>query len=254
MSDPTRLIDEPGHSLEAALLRAVRADAPAARAHNRMLKTLGIGATTSALMMTTKAAAVAGVTCSKPAAVGLTGTFIVKCAIVTSLSTLVAIGVARQFPALLGRSAPSPSELPRGANAVVNRVESKLPEAPLPPSEHNDPKPPSELARPLLSAEKSAGSARSPAASKLAHEVAALDRAREAAAQRNPAYTLKLLDAYQRQFPNGSLLPEAQLLRIEALVQSGRRTQAQPIARSLLQSAPDGPLSERIHTLMPEVE
>jgi len=84
----------------------------------------------------------------------------------------------------------------------------------------------------------------------LAGEVAALDKARAAAGVRDPARTLRLLDDYQRQYPNGDLGPEAQLLRIEALVQNGQSAVALPIARRMLKDAPTGPHAERIRSLL----
>jgi hypothetical protein len=88
-------------------------------------------------------------------------------------------------------------------------------------------------------------------ASNLADEVALLDRAKAAAATHNPKRTLQLLNGYQRQFPKGALGPEAKLLRLEALVQSGRSTEASPLARQLLMAAPKGPHAERIRALVP---
>jgi hypothetical protein len=67
MSDPEKLITGPEHSLEVALLRSVRRETPPGLAHERVLSTLGIAASTATVVATTaKAAAVAAVN-AKPA-------------------------------------------------------------------------------------------------------------------------------------------------------------------------------------------
>jgi hypothetical protein len=90
-----------------------------------------------------------------------------------------------------------------------------------------------------------------PKTSTLAEEVALLDQARAAAAQGDPILTLQLTHRYQRQFPSGTMAPEAQLLQLEALVQTGQSAAAAPIAHRLLQAAPNGPHAERIRALLP---
>jgi hypothetical protein len=74
--------------------------------------------------------------------------------------------------------------------------------------------------------------------------------AREAALANNPARTLRLLDAYQREFPRGDLGPEAKVLRIEALAKSGRKDEAAAIARAFLHADPSSPHAERIRALL----
>lgn len=255
MSEPTKLIHQ--RSLEGALLRAVRREAPPARAHERMLSTLGIAATV-ATATTAKVAAAAAVANAKPAATAITAAFVAKWAIVGSVGALVAVGVAREVPVLFSQSphsaaAPSanstrslsgPTKAIRtGENGTVGEPTTVATSETAP----ND-------ARSQSRAPKPTSSVRPPAGSDLVAEVSAIDEARTAAAAHDPARTLVLLDAYRRQFPNGSLQPEAQLLRIEALIQRGQRAQALPIARRLLEAAPDGPLAERIHGLLPEIE
>ena len=90
--------------------------------------------------------------------------------------------------------------------------------------------------------------------STLADEVALLDQARAAAAQSDPMRTLQLTSRYQRQFPSGAMAPEAQLLQVEALIQTGHSAAAVPIARRLLQAAPNGPHAERIRALFPNTD
>lgn len=263
MSDPARLIHGPEHSLEAALLRSARRESPPARAHERMLSTLGVSATAAtAVTVTAKAAAALAVANAKPAALGMTGAFVAKWAVIGSVGALVSVGVVRQVPVFMGHGShvpPAPSSITRASSngpAKPNGAQSNLAVSDTAQARADSVTPglPSYDARSAPSPVKPSSIARSAEASSLADEVAALDQARVAAAEHNPARTMALLDAYQRQFPNGSLGPEAQLLRIEALVQSGRRAQALPLARRLLTAAPDGPLSERIHALLPEVD
>jgi hypothetical protein len=256
MSEPTKLIHQ--RSLEGTLLRAVRRETPPAHAHERMLSTLGIAATV-ATATTAKVAAAAAVANAKPVVTAITGAFIAKWAIVGSVGALVTVGVAREVPVLFSHgshlaAAPSanstsslggPTRAGReGANPAVRDEPATVA---APETAPNDTRSQSRATKPT-------SSVRTPAVDDLAAEVSAIDQARTVAAAHDPARTLALLDTYQRQFPNGSLQPEAQLLRIEALIQRGQRAQALPIARRLLEAAPDGPLAERIHGLLPEIE
>jgi len=260
MSDPPRLVHAYEHSLEAALLHSARRDTPPAHAHERMLSTLGIAASAvTAATTTAKATAAVAVVHAKPTAVGITSAFVAKWAIVGSVGAVVTVGAVQQVPVLLGhaaRPAAVISSAARGSNArmpnsgavsaLVPQPASQEPEIALAEPAHGD-------SRLSAGPARSAAVSRSPTPSSLAAEVSAIDGVRTAAVEHNPTRTLALLDAYQRQFPNGSLGPEAQLLRIEALVQAGRRAEAVPIARHLLDAAPDGPLSERVRTLLPEM-
>ncbi len=80
---------------------------------------------------------------------------------------------------------------------------------------------------------------------RLAEEVAALDRARSALSGGDARGALRALDDYAARFPQGALGPEASVLRIEALARAGDRARAAALARSFLLGHPGGPLAER---------
>jgi hypothetical protein len=88
----------------------------------------------------------------------------------------------------------------------------------------------------------------------LAQEVALLDQARHAVRQRSPGQALLQLDAYSRLAPRGALLTEANVLRVEALVQVGRRSEAIALARQIIGQAPGSRHAARLRSLVPEAD
>jgi hypothetical protein len=85
---------------------------------------------------------------------------------------------------------------------------------------------------------------------RLAAEVEAVDRAREARARGNAAQTLEALDAYERGFSEQRLRPEALYLRMEALAQRGELSAARTAARALLAADPQGPHAARARAVL----
>jgi hypothetical protein len=73
--------------------------------------------------------------------------------------------------------------------------------------------------------------AASSAAPELMGEVVLLDRVRASLAGKRPADAIAELDRYRRDFPRGTLTPEATVLRIEALLQAGDRSAAAELAK-----------------------
>jgi hypothetical protein len=84
---------------------------------------------------------------------------------------------------------------------------------------------------------------------KLRDEIRLLDRARAALNMRTPQQALQELRQYFNAHPNGMLEPEAAVLRIEALRESGDRVQASAASREFLARHPDGPLVDRVRRL-----
>jgi hypothetical protein len=84
---------------------------------------------------------------------------------------------------------------------------------------------------------------------RLAEEVAALDRARRMVPLR-PEAAIELLDAYDRSFPHGDLAPEALVLRIDALVRSGRGAAAEALGAAYLAQHPRSPHAQRIRAMI----
>jgi len=265
MTDPKRIIHGPEGTLETALLRSVRREAPPAQAKGRMFALLGIstGSAGAAALATVSAkaavtAATASTKATSAAALALTGKWVV----VSIVGAALAVGVAREMsPSGNATSrAPVASHVSGQASPRATQLAIATAHASAKSAE------PSELATEVLSAESGVSKRairsfpdstapekpRDP--SNLADEVAVLDKARTAAVAGDPARTLRLLDSYQRQYPNGNLGPEAQLLRIEALVQNGQSSVALPIARRMLKDAPSGPHAERIRGILPAAD
>jgi len=101
--------------------------------------------------------------------------------------------------------------------------------------------------------------ARSPARSRavvttddsaLRAEVALLDRARAALHAHDGAQALRLLDQHKRRFTHGTLEPEAEALRIEALVQVGEHAQAETLSQRFVSAYPAHPLSDHVAELV----
>jgi len=83
----------------------------------------------------------------------------------------------------------------------------------------------------------------------LRDEIRLLDLARAALNMRTPQKALQELRQYFNAHPNGMLEPEAAVLRIEALRESGDRVQASAASREFLARHPDGPLVDRVRRL-----
>jgi hypothetical protein len=86
----------------------------------------------------------------------------------------------------------------------------------------------------------------------LAAEVAALDVARSVLDAGRPDETLALLGRYLAVFPRGKLLPEAGVLRIEALAASGDRARVIGEAVRFLAQYPNAPQRARVELLRDE--
>lgn len=85
-----------------------------------------------------------------------------------------------------------------------------------------------------------------PARAGMREELALLDAARSALASSETTRALRLLDQHAEQFSRGHLAPEADALRIDALVQRGSTDRAKRLARNFLQRHPSHPLAAHI--------
>jgi TolA-binding protein len=80
----------------------------------------------------------------------------------------------------------------------------------------------------------------------LGEQVASLDRAGRALAAGEAAEALRLIDEYQARFPTGSLLQEATVVRVDALLALGRRADATAVAATFLSSHPTSPYAAKL--------
>lgn len=288
MRDPMRLIDS-ADEFERDLLRSADADHPARARRARSLAALGMTAAAASTTTTVAGAGVgapAAVTVSNVLLVKWVGVAVV--ALVASAGTVHALRKSREESskvALVQQTRASGTATPHdGAwQPVAPPAASDPPEPPVQPVEPQPPEhvrvappqplrlgdvrdppalaplaqppaesleaPPNPSHGPAASTHPSAA----PASDTLAAEVAALDDARTALRNRQPARTLALLDDYARRYPRGTLAQEAALLRIEALLAQGNRAEARRFGRSFLEASPGSPLAARVRALLDSV-
>ena len=85
---------------------------------------------------------------------------------------------------------------------------------------------------------------------RLAAEVAILDRARTALRRGDTADATTALDEHAREFTDGALLAEAELVRIETLIRAGEIEAARRRAGDFLVRFPQSPLAKRLRSLV----
>jgi len=83
----------------------------------------------------------------------------------------------------------------------------------------------------------------------LSQEIAAIKAARAALASRNATGALNDLDQYERSYPAGLFKLEAQVLRIDALLELGQSAAAQELARRFLVNQPDSPYARHVRSV-----
>jgi hypothetical protein len=255
MSDPQRLLHEEGATdFEREILASWHHAKPTAGARARTLAIVGIA--TGAAVMTaatsaagghgTAGAAAAGGSIA-PKAAGMGALAILKWAAIGAVAigaTGAAIGYVRREP---------PRAVPPSAF-----VDSK-PSAPEPLAVAQAPLDPPVVAAPLSSparppAARNAAPARAtearPAPSALAEQVAALDHARAALADGDPARARQLVEAYETRFPGGAFGQEAEVLRVEALLAQGDHAGAKRAGARFLTAYPASPHAARVRALL----
>ncbi len=89
-----------------------------------------------------------------------------------------------------------------------------------------------------------------PAASSLAQQVAAVDRARTALDGGEPARARRLVDAYEAEYPGGAFVQEAEVVRIDAFVREGNRSEAERAGKHFLAAYPKTPHAVRVRALL----
>ena len=177
---------------------------------------------------------------------GLTASTLVGAAATSGTSLLlskaVVVGVAS---ALLAGGAVGWSLLRGEAEVRVARPEA-------PAIEPSVPQPPAAGAEPVPSEPIVEAAAPLPAAmsgNALKQEIALIDACRQAVKQKAPARAIDLLARYDKRFPNGTLVPEAEALRIEALLQLGAAARARALADKFLAAYPASPLAQRVERM-----
>lgn len=252
MNDPTRFSETEPDSAEATLLRSMRSDAPGPGSRNALLGALGLSAV----------GGLSGSAAASPASSGLAGTGVAKW-----------LGVVGLCGAVLGAGYAAWNSRSSAARAAV--VGQPLPVSAPPssavsPLAQSRPAAAPESAAPEIAESRAAGAVATgrpgtaikpahsperraspaPSAHGLSDEVIALERARRALADDNGRTALKALSEYDREFKQPKLGPEAEALRIEALLRSGNAAAGKAAARAFLARHPQSPLAKRVRSLI----
>ncbi len=240
MNEPRRLRDLSTSEFERSLLNAGTAYGGSPELRAKTLAALGVAGSTALATGTASAAsATASSLFSK-----LSWT---KLALSASL---VGAGVAGPIAYYEWQQAP--------AAAPMVQVAPPLSELALPPAPSPEVAPAEALpltTREAVDADGAASATRPPARSDtrgasasaaLTAELGAIDGARRALARGDAGGALSQLDAYSRSYPRGRLALEAEVLRIDALAQAGRRSAAKQRAAQFLKRYPNSVLASRV--------
>jgi TolA-binding protein len=84
----------------------------------------------------------------------------------------------------------------------------------------------------------------------LEREVRLVDEARQFCRAGGYDRALLLLDRHQREYPGAALGPEALVIRVQALLGLGRRSEAEQLARPFTSANPSSPISKRLVGLL----
>ncbi|HSY39737.1 MAG TPA: hypothetical protein VLA79_09420 [Polyangia bacterium] len=233
MSEPLRLRDESASALERALLDVGRSYRSSGTARAKTMAALGVAG--SATLLAGTAQAVPFGTLAK-----MTWGKLLAAISIVGAAAAVPVGYfawQRHHPARHAGSAP----------AVMAAKASDPAPTQVPPAEIVG-----TLAGGLGTQATESGSAGAahPArpAVTLAHELSSLDAARGLLARGDATGALARLDAYGRAYPHGRLGLEAEVLRIDALDESGRSDAARVRAEAFLQHHPHSVLAARVRT------
>src|SRR5580692_11629483 len=227
-SEPLRLSDESASALEHALLEAGRSYRSSGSARAKTLAALGVAGSATLLAGTAQAvpfATVAKVTLGK------------------LLAALSIVGAAAAVPVgyfAWQRHHPAPSRVATPVVVAANPIEQT------PPQMQPGVRAGAELSASHGLQSSSAHAARPPVT--LAHELSSLDAARGLLARGDATGALARLDAYGRAYPRGRLGLEAEVLRIDALDESGRSDAARVRAEAFLQRHPHSVLASHVRT------
>ncbi|MFO0565439.1 MAG: hypothetical protein U0263_07240 [Polyangiaceae bacterium] len=251
MEDPVRFCDGADESAR-QLMRAMREERPPAGALRRASLALGVAAASTAVTATGSATAASSSFFQSLGWLGLKWLSVgaLVGAAVSTGATLVA--PPRSSPRELEPVAHAPTAVAASAR-VMTQPEIESPPAESPTSaKPNAARPPAAAATQEVDPTPiapSVGALPSPVADTLAREVELLDGAREALRRNSPGEALSKLDGYAHEFPRGRMGAEAFVVRLDALVRSGRSAEARALAERHLATNPASPHAAKIRKL-----
>jgi hypothetical protein len=249
MNDPKRLSSVPESDFEHRLLRAGRAGAPPG-ARQRALLAASAALATSSLAAGGAAAGHAATTAKAGTVAAFKWLSVLSLMGVGAVAGVVVVRNAHEGGARKNIAVTTATSRAAESTPAVNPIAILATPAPsesaattaVPAARTNA----RVTARPAArSAEPSASSA-----STLPVELAVLEQARGAMGAGEPTRALSILDGYDVRFPRGAMVPEAAVLRVEALVKAGDRPAAYRFANAFLASEPRSPYAVRIQSLL----
>jgi hypothetical protein len=245
-SEPVRLREESASALERALLDAGRSYRSTGTARAKTLAALGVAGSATLLAGTAQAV---------PLATLAKITFKVTWGKLIAALSIAGAAAAVPVGYFAWQRHHQPAAHRAAAPAVVAAKPIEAVPAPVSPASIAGALPgalqgqPTEKATPQATDNGAAVAVRSgrPAVT-LAHELSSLDAARGLLAQGDARGALSRLDAYWRAYPHGRLGLEAEVLRIDALDESGHSDAARSRAEAFLQHHPHSVLAARVRT------
>jgi hypothetical protein len=263
MSDLKRLLEE-GSPFERSLLLSSESEGPSRSLEDKILATI---ATTPAIAHAAERSSVHRSPARRPAgrwvrpialatvAVGLLiGGAAIELGSGHAPTTKPAIEAPDRGGTLEGTQPPAEANTPPAARVEPQREVptvslDSLPTAPrLPPSTSLQGPP----RAPVATAVPTSLGAPSDDASSIEREIALLDTVKARLVAGAAADAARMLDTYDTEFPNGTLRPEATVLRIRTLLIQGRRSEAQRLADEFLAKHPSSVHAKRIRVLLAE--
>jgi hypothetical protein len=283
MIEPRRWIDEDATHEERRLLLSARDDGPTRGSREKMFVALGIGgaaalgtvaATATATQLSaagpalTSTGVAAALTKAVPGGAGISAIAIMKWVGVGAIAGLVTTGSANMVgravdareASAAARANQAPDERNSRTSAVYAPAALVAPETPaepaaIEPPEPAAPPPPAEPAPAAVTQKASLPKlAVNPPAPNVGKEVSTLDRAREALAVGDAPSALEALGQHESEFASGALGPEAELLRIQALIARREHNSAAVMARGFLMKNPKSPHVGRVRALLAQAK
>jgi hypothetical protein len=237
---------------ERELLRSAELDMPEPQAHQRTLAALGIGGAALSGAIATGSAKAAGLAAAAPstAVSGAAAGGSKALALFKLLGVLATVGAASGV--VLHYRGVKPQQAMVAPTQPANKALVPNPAATPPAPAQDDATPTTTTPE-----QPAPSSAKPPPAAGAAHaepditlEIEALDRARRASEHGNFGAALHELDSYDHNFKQGRLRPEALLLRVQTLLNSGDAAGARALGTRFLAKYPKSPLSPRIQKLI----
>jgi hypothetical protein len=269
MSEPRRILEGPEASpFERELLESWSSEQPSTASRTRALAIAGAAAgtlaaaATAASASTTGVGAAAGAAAPNAAGVGLAVTL--KWGFLFAFVAASAVAGAVMLAGSPASDAPPPpapatiatapvataATAPRTTTATgATTAEPSNPPAPAaePRTLSPDDLPPAPAPAP---APATAAATPPSGESSLSGEIAAFDRARAAFDAGDSDRTLALVDAYEKRFPAGTFVQEAEVLRVQALSRKGDTAGARRAAQRFLAAHPTSPHAARIRAIL----